>query len=692
VDREPLVELVMPSSPPPSGLSGARVRAEALRREIREHDFHYHVQDAPTISDEAYDALFRELLEIEERFPELRAADSPTVRVGGAPVESLPTAPHLAPMRSLESSLKEEEARRFDERVRRALGVDPVVYVAEPKLDGLSLELVYEGGTLARAATRGDGLRGEVVTENVRTIRSLPLRLRSDERPAPELLAVRAEVLLSLAAFEKLNATLVEAGEEPFANPRNAAAGTIRQLDPRIAAGRGLEVFCYELLAARGVSFARHWEVLQAFRDWGLRVDRRNQLCKGVEEALAYRDRLFAKRDELAHELDGAVIKVDSLAAREELGATSHHPRWAFAYKFESRKEVTQIQKIAVSVGRTGVLTPFALLLPVDIGGATISRASLHNREEVARKDVRDGDWVRVERAGDVIPYVAERVDREPGKRRKPRFRMPESCPACGTAVKEKGPFTYCPNRLACPAQLVGRIEHLASRAALDIAGLGERTAQQLVDTGLVRNLADVFTLGEAQLVALEGFGKISAGNLLAAIDRAREIELDRLLYGLSIPEVGGRTAADLAAHFGSLESLLAATPEELMTVDGVGPTMAAAIHEFLQDLDTREVVRLLIERGVRPRGGARRRHGPLAGKTFVFTGSMERLSRGQAEERVQGLGAAASGSVTKKIDYVVVGPGAGTKLAKARKLGLTILDEAEFLRLLDDAEGAAAR
>lgn len=679
----------MASSATTRELERARARVETLRREIREHDYLYHVKDAPVISDEAYDALFRELLELEERFPELRAPDSPSVRVGGTPLEALPTEAHLAPMRSLESSLKEEEARRFDERVRRLLGAEQVGYVVEPKLDGLSVELVYEAGALTRASTRGDGLRGEVVTENVRTIRTLALRLRSDERPAPELLAVRAEVLLSLAAFEKLNAALVESGEEAFANPRNAAAGTIRQLDPRVAAGRGLEVFCYELLAVRGASFGRHWEVLQAFRDWGLRVDRRNELCRGIEEALAYRDRLFAKRDELAHELDGVVIKVDPLAAREELGTTSHHPRWAFAYKFESRKEVTQIQKIAVSVGRTGVLTPFALLLPVDIGGATISRASLHNREEVARKDVRDGDWVRVERAGDVIPYVAERVEKEPGKRRKPRFRMPERCPECGTPVREKGPFTYCPNRLACPAQLEGRIEHLASRGALDIAGLGERTARQLVDTGLVRNLADVFTLTEEQLVALEGFAKISAGNLLSAIDHARDIELDRLLCGLSIPEVGGRTAADLAAHFGSLETLLEATPEDLEAVEGVGPTMAAAIHEFLQDADTRQVVRLMLERGVRPRAPAPRRRGPLAGKTFVFTGTLEAMSRSQAEERVADLGGAAASSISKKVDYVVAGPGAGTKLARAEKLGLAVIDEAEFQRLLAAADGA---
>lgn len=667
-------------------------RAAALRKEIREHDYLYFVQDAPAISDETYDALFRELLELEEKFPELRSPDSPTVRVGGAPVESLPIEPHLAPMLSLESSLKEEDARRFDSRVAQALGVEERLYVAEPKLDGLSLELVYEGGMLTRAATRGDGLRGEVVTANVRTIRSVALALRGSQRPAPKLLAVRAEVLLSLAAFERLNASLVAEGQEPFSNPRNAAAGTVRQLDPRIASQRGLEIFCYELLALEGATLASHWEVLQAFRDWGLRVDRRNELSRGIDEAIAYRNLLFAKRDELAHELDGIVLKVDSLAERDELGSTSHHPRWAFAYKFESRKEVTQILEIAVSVGRTGVLTPFALLRPVDIGGATISKASLHNREEVRRKDVRDGDWVRVARAGDVIPYVLERVEKEPRQRRKPPFVMPERCPVCDTPVREKGPFTLCPNRLGCPAQLEGRIEHLASRHALDIAGLGEQTARQLVATGLVRNLADIFSLTEEQLLSLEGFAKISAGNLLGAIERARTTELPRFIHALSIPEVGRRTAADLATHFGSIERLLQATREELLEVEGIGPTMAAMIHDFLQEPETQEIFRLMLERGVRPRGSAPRPQGPLSGKTFVFTGTLESMSRSQAQARVEVLGATAASSISKKVDFVVAGPGAGTKLAKAQKLRVAVVDEASFLEIVQSAEGTLSK
>ncbi|MBA2565281.1 MAG: NAD-dependent DNA ligase LigA [Gemmatimonadetes bacterium] len=660
-------------------------RAAELRRLIREHDHLYHVCDAPVISDEAYDTLVRELVELEERHPELRTADSPTLRVGGPPLDALATEPHLAPMLSLDSSLKEEDARRFDARVRQALGDPEARYVVEPKLDGLSVEIVYEEGLLTRASTRGDGLRGEVVTESCRTIRSLPLRLR-DARPVPARLAVRGEVILGLAAFERLNAALVEAGEEPFANPRNAAAGTIRQLDPRIARGRGLEVFCYELMAVEGASFQRHADVLDAFREWGLRVDARARAVAGIDEAVAYRERIFAQRDELPHELDGVVIKLDSLAGREEMGATSHHPRWAFAYKFESRKEVTQILEIAVSVGRTGVLTPFALLRPVDIGGATISKASLHNREEVARKDVRDGDWVRVERAGDVIPYVAERVEREDAAPRAAPFAMPPACPMCGTPVQEKGPFTFCPNRLACPAQLEGRIEHLASRHALDIAGLGERTARQLVARGLVRNLADLFALGEEDLLALEGFATLSARNLLEALDRARTTDLERFLYGLSIPDVGRRTAADLVGHFGSLDALLAAAREDLLSVDGVGPAMAAAIHEFLQEPETREVIRLMLERGVQPRGADPRPAGPLSGRTFVFTGSLDSMSRAAAQAKLEELGAEVGSSIGRKVDVVVAGPGAGSKLAKAEKLGLRIVDEAEFLRMLDEA------
>jgi DNA ligase (NAD+) len=559
--------------------------------------------------------------------------------------------------------------------------------VLEPKLDGLSVELVYEDGVLARATTRGDGLRGELVTENVRTIRTVTLALRTDERKAPALLAVRGEVFLGLPAFERLNAALTEAGQETFANPRNAAAGTLRQLDPGVAAGRGLEVFVYERMACEGVTFASHWETLAAFRSWGLRTVPRAELVHGIDDAIAARNRLFALRDELPYELDGLVVKVDDLRAREEMGATSHHPRWAFAYKFESRKEVTQVLEVAVSVGRTGVLTPFAILRPVDIGGVTISKASLHNREEVARKDIRDGDWVRVERAGDVIPYVVGRVEHGDGRRRGRRFRMPARCPRCGTPVEDRGPFTVCPNRLACPAQLEGRIEHLGSRHALDVAGLGEQTAHQLVETGLVRNLADLFSLTREQLLALEGFAEISAGNLLAGIDRARTTELGRFLYALSIPDVGRRTAADLAAHFGSLDRLLGASGDELLEVEGIGPTMAAAIHGFLADPETRDVIRLMRERGVRPRGAEARPSGPLSGRTFVFTGALEAMSRSEAQSRVQALGGVAAESISKKVDLVVAGPGAGSKLPKARKLGLPVVDEPAFARLLGAAE-----
>jgi DNA ligase (NAD+) len=681
----------MPRSPSPRAPATLAARAEELRRTIREHDWRYYVLDAPVVSDEAYDALFTELLALEAAHPELRSPDSPTARVGGAPLESLPSARHVAPMLSLDSSLREEDVRRFDARVRQLLAEERPRYVVEPKLDGLSIELVYQGGLLVQAATRGDGIRGEVVTENVRTIRTATLALRADERPVPRLLAVRGEVFLGLRAFERLNAALTEAGQETFANPRNAAAGTLRQLDPRVAAGRGLEIFVYEMMAGEGVALPTHWETLAAFRSWGLRPVPRAELVHGIDEAIAVRNRLVALRDELAYELDGLVIKVDDLRARDEMGATSHHPRWAFAYKFESRKEVTRILKIEVSVGRTGVLTPFAMLLPVDIGGVTISKASLHNREEVARKDIRDRDWVRVERAGDVIPYVVERVEHEGGGRRARRFRMPERCPRCGAAVEERGPFTVCPNRLACPAQLEGRIEHLGSRHALDIAGLGEQTARQLVETGLVRNLADVFALTREQLLALDGFADVSAGNLLAGIDRARTTELGRFLYALSIPDVGRRTAADLAAHFGSLERLLQASEADLLEVEGVGPTMAAAIHGFLAEPETREVIRLMRQRGVRPRGAESRPRGPLSGRTFVFTGALESMGRTDAQSRVEAVGGAAAAAISKRVDVVVAGPGAGSKLAKAQKLGLAIVDEPAFLRILEEAERGGA-
>jgi len=584
-------------------------------------------------------------------------------------------------MLSLDSTQEGGEAKRFDERVRKAVD-GPVRYLLEPKLDGASIELVYEEGRLVRAVTRGNGREGEGVTENVKTIPTVPLRLRESDRPAPTLLAVRGEVLMYISAFERFNQKLVERGDEPYASPRNSAAGAIRQLDPRVTAERELDCFAYDLLRVEGARFEHDQEVVAALREWGFRVPDRVEVVDSLEGILAYHASWREARDDLDYEIDGVVVKLDHLESRTDMGSTSHHPRWALAFKFEPRKEVTRVQKIAVSVGRTGVLTPVALLLPVVVGGVTIARASLHNREEVKRKDVREGDKVRIQRAGDVIPQVVERVD-EPGRTRGEPFVMPSHCPACGAEVQEKGPFTVCPNRFGCPAQLKGRLVHFGSRGALDIAGLGEETAALLVDRGLVRELAHLFDLTVEQLRELPGFAETSASNLVNGIQACLKPELARFLHGLGIPEVGAAVARDLASGFGDLDRILAATSEELQEVPGIGPKMAEAIRGFLDDEGNLSAIALVRARGVSPVGPSAPAATPLAGKRFVFTGGLAGFTRSRAKELVEGAGGRVVGSVSKETDYVVVGDDPGSKYEKAVALGVTVLDEAGFRALL---------
>jgi DNA ligase (NAD+) len=646
-----------------------------LRREIRRHDYLYYVEARPELSDEQYDRLFRRLQALEEAFPDLVTQDSPTQRVGAEPQESFRTVRHTAPMLSLDSSQEESALRRFDERVRKAVeGDHEVAYLLEPKLDGASIELVYEAGVLVRAVTRGNGHQGEEVTENVRTIPSVPLRLRDAEREAPPLLAVRGEVMMPVSAFERFNERLVEQGSEPYASPRNSAAGAVRQLDSRLTAERELDCLAYDLLTVRGVTFRRDRDVVEALRAWGFRTPERVEVAESVDQILAYHRRFDADRDELDYEIDGVVIKLDDLDARADLGSTSHHPRWAMAFKFEPRKEVTRVERIAISVGRTGVLTPVALLLPVQVGGVTISRASLHNREEVARKDVREGDRVRIQRAGDVIPQVVERIE-EPGRERGAPFRMPERCPACGSPVHDEGPRTVCPNRFGCPAQLKGRIVHFGARNALDIEGLGEETAALLVDRGLVGELADLFDLTVGQLAELPGFAAKSATNLVEGIGRRKRPELARFLHGLGIPEVGVAVAGDLASHFRSFEAIRGATREELEAVPGIGPTMSEAIRSFLDGDENAAAIDHVLARGVEPVPPAAPAETPLAGRKFVFTGGLERMTRSQAKKLVEGAGARAVGSVSAETDYVVAG-----------ELGVTVLDEEAFVALLAEA------
>ena len=671
-------------------------RAAELRDEIRRHDQLYYVRDAPEISDEAYDALFAELRALEEQHPELVTPDSPTQRVAGAPLDAFPTIEHAAPMLSLESDKDEAALRRFDQRLRKALASlhpdgDELCYVLEPKLDGLSLELVYEEGVLARAATRGDGVRGEGVTANVRTIQAVPLRLSDRERAVPVFLALRAEVILRIADFEAVNERLLEAGKAPFANPRNAAAGTLRQLDPRVTASRPLDIYFYDVLSARGLSTTTHQETLAALSAWGLKVNERIRPARTLDEVLAYHRELAAGRDDLPYEIDGIVIKLDDLVQREELGSTARHPRWAYAHKFPPRKEVTRIERIVPSVGRSGVITPVALMRPVEIGGVTVARATLHNREEVARKDVREGDRVRVQRAGDVIPQVIQRLEEE-GRERPAPWKMPDTCPSCGSPLVERGPYTVCENGFGCPAQRAGRLQHFASRLALDIAGLGSENAELLVESGLVRSLPDLFDLTKEDLLRVKrrlpdgtqrGFADKSADNLLAAIRRAASTELARFLYGLGIPEVGDKVARDLARHFRTIEALRAAGSEALQEVPGVGPRMAEQIVGFFAEPRNAEVIDRLLDGRVklaREKGPATAR---LTGLKFVFTGSLPTLAREAAKKLVEGNGGRVVGSVSKATDYVVVGEDAGSKLDEARRLEVPTLDEAAFLALL---------
>lgn len=665
-----------------SGQAAARRRAEQLRDAIRHHDYLYHVLDQPEISDAEYDKLYRELKGLEEKFPELVTPDSPTQRVGAEPRPGFSEVEHLALMLSLDSGADEEDARRFDTRVRSALGDGPVDYVAEPKLDGLSLELVYENGSLVRVATRGDGRVGEDVTPNARTIGSLPLKLRDTDREAPTLLALRGEAVMLIDAFERLNARLTQENRPVFANPRNAAAGSMRQLDPSVTAARPLVFYAYEVMSIEGLTLGSQAEVLDALRDWGFRVSRETKTGLQVDEAVELHHELERRRDELAYEIDGVVIKLNDLGARERLGATAHHPRWAFAYKFEPRREISEILDIVVQVGRTGKLTPVAMLRPVDVGGVTVSRASLHNREEIERRDVRVGDRVRVQRAGDVIPQVLERIE-EPGRKRRPRFRMPETCPACRAPVVSHGPLDFCTNGLACPAQLKARIQHFASRGALDIQGLGERTVEQLLEAKLVSSVADLLTLKEEDLVTLEGFAELSARNLVEAIRSSIEVTLDRFLYALGIPEVGTQTARDLARHFGSLDSVLAAEREELEAVPGIGPKVAEAVSDSLESPGTRRTIEELRERGLRLVEAEAPEAADFAGLTFVFTGGLESMSRGDAQDLVRSLGGRTSSSVSAKTDYVVAGVDPGSKYEKAKELGVTVLSEDEFLELL---------
>jgi DNA ligase (NAD+) len=655
-----------------------------LRAQLREHARRYYVLDQPSVSDAEYDDLFRRLVALEESYPELRSATSPTQRVGAPPAEKFATVRHSLAMLSLDNVTSAEEFEEFDERVRRLLGRDQdVVYLAEPKLDGVAVEVVYLKGELHVASTRGDGVRGEDVTANVRTIRNVPLELSTGKSAPPRRLEVRGEVVFPRAAFARLNRERAEAGEPTFANPRNAAAGSLRQLDAQVTARRPLDVYFHSAGLLEGASFETHSDFLAALAAWGLKVNPENRICRGAAAVVDYHRRLERRRDSLDFEVDGVVAKVDTLALQRQLGEVSRSPRWAVAFKFKAQQATTVVRDIVPSVGRTGAITPVADLEPVAVGGVTISSASLHNMDEVERKDVRIGDTVLVERAGDVIPYVVQVItDKRPASAR--RFHMPSKCPACGSAVlREEGAAAYRCLGMQCPAKLREAIRHFASKTALDIDGLGEKLIAQLVERGWVRNAADLYGLQEEQLVELERMGEKSARNLLREIEASKKTTLARFIQGLGIPQVGEHVAALLAEEFGAIEELSSATVDELTAVREIGPETAREVNAFFVLPQNREVIDRLLAAGVRPTAGARRaKSGPLVGKTLVLTGTLS-LPRDQVARRIAAAGGKVTSSVSKKTDYVVVGADPGSKADKATRLGVAILDEAGLDELL---------
>jgi DNA ligase (NAD+) len=643
------------------------------------------VLDDPEISDGEFDALFRRLQDLEARHPELFDPTSPTQRIGAPPIDKFETVRRAIPMLSLSNVTNRDEVREFEDRLKRMLDrAVAIAYVAEPKVDGVAVELVYERGVLTVGSTRGDGLAGENVTQNVKTIRSAPLVLQAaGTLPVPRLLEARGEVYLPIEGFRRLNRQREEAGESVFANPRNAAAGSLKQLDSSITATRPLDLVCHGVGRVEGRAFATHWEILQALKGWGLKPVPESRVCKDLDAALAFYDEMEARRDELPYEIDGLVIKVNDLALQAELGQIARSPRWAVAYKFKPRQATTRLRDITAHVGRTGTLTPVAHLEPVAVGGVTVKNASLHNMDEIERKDIRIGDTVLLERAGDVIPYVVKVLtERRRGKERP--FRMPARCPVCKSAViREEGEVAYRCIGPTCPAKLKEGLKFFASRAAMDIEGLGDKLIDQLVGRKLVRDVADLYRLEERDLLDLERMAKKSADNLLRAIDRSKATTLPRFLVALGIRHVGDTTARALARRFHTLDALRDASEEALQEVPDIGPEVAASVHRFFSQQAVRSLVQKLERNGVRiapveaPRG-------PLLGRTFVLTGSLDSMTRAEAQRRIEALGGRVGSSVTKTTDYVVCGVDPGSKLEKARKLKVSTLDEPAFLKLIE--------
>jgi DNA ligase (NAD+) len=661
-------------------------KVESLRENIRHHEYLYYVLDQPSISDQEFDRLMKQLKDLEAEHPQLITPDSPTQRVGGKPREGFVKVRHSSPMLSLDNTYNEEELRAWERRVHELSGRKDVDYVCELKLDGMSLALVYEGGRLARGVTRGDGTTGEDVTLNVRTVRSIPLSIDLDKLKKagiPPTFEVRGELLMPTAAFKKLNEERERNGLPTFANPRNFTAGTVRQLDANVTAERRLDFFPYILLQNGRTHFERHWETLTALDKAGFKVNQNRKLVHSMDEVWAFIQQWEGKRDSLPYEIDGIVTKVDRTGLQDELGFTGKAPRWAIAYKYAARAGITKLENVRWQVGRTGKLTPVAELAPVPIGGTTVRNATLHNMDEIGRLAVKIGDYVQVERGGDVIPKVAKVIEDKDHPRGTNEIEAPEKCPVCGTkVVRTEGEVDYRCVNANCPAKLLGTILHFASRGVMNIDGMGEALVTQLTEKGLVKNVADIYKLTKGDLLSLERFADKSAQNILDEIENSKKLPLERVIYGLGIRMVGERTAQFLAEHFGSMEALANASVEELQGVNEVGPKIGESIAEFFSNPANRKLVERLGEAGLTFKGQKKERGTKLAGKTFVLTGTLAKYTRDEARKMIEDAGGKVTGSVSKKTDYVVAGADAGSKLDKAKELGVPVIDEKEMEKL----------
>jgi DNA ligase (NAD+) len=664
--------------------NAASQRIIELRKILEYHNQRYYQQDDPEISDIEYDRLMRELQELEQQYPDDDLASSPTRRVGAAPLAKFASVAHPSSMLSLANAFSEEEIIDFDNRIKKLAKVEHIDYVAEPKLDGLAVNLIYENGIFIRGATRGDGVTGEDVTQNLKTMSSLPLKMRKGgDKAIPSFIEIRGEVYMERQPFKKLNRRRMEEGEEPFANPRNAAAGSLRQLDPKITSKRPLNIFLYNVGNVKGVSFAKHSEVLDALISWGFPVNPLIEQAKDIQGAISYFEKIGKQRESLPYEIDGVVLKVNDLALQADLGAVSRNPRWALACKFPAAQETTKIINIEVQVGRMGTLTPVAIMEPVNVGGVMVSRATLHNEDEIIKKDIRIGDTVVIQRAGDVIPEVVKIIAAKRTGAEK-EFKMPAKCPECDSEiVRLEGEVAHRCVNMSCPAQLKEHIRHFASRGALDIEGLGEKVSAQLFDAGLIQDPSDLYFLTKDQLLALDRHGEKSAQNLIDSIEKSKTPPLDKFIFALGIRNVGERTAKLLATRFGTMVNLIDARIEDLTTINEIGPEIAQSIVQFFHEPKNKNVMAKFSKASVEPQKKVAAANSLLQGKSFVFTGTLANMPRNTAKEIIESLGGAVHSSTTAKTTYVVAGSDPGSKLDKARLLGITILSEDDFLKLI---------